>query len=287
MLTANDYFDEGAKLEKSGYLEGAEEAYLSALEEKPGFIKAIVALAGIYNMTSNWEQGERLLLELVSIHPSEENYYKLAVFQLKKGDPSKAVQSFRKSISLNKFYLNSHLELAKFYQKVGNEYKEEIYLINVFRIDNKHKYALNRLLNIYIKNSRLPEALHLLVKLQELYPEDFSKTRKAEVQILLKMGKFAQAKELLQEGLERDPSVFRIQNGINDDPMLQERIARVLQNKLHFLKTHFSGTEEKPSHSLAVEVSILSLLLGKNSHAAKYLVYATQLSDISKANSIE
>ncbi|HAF70837.1 MAG: TPR domain-containing protein [Acetothermia bacterium 64_32] len=86
---AMELFMQGMGLEEEGRLEEAEKAYLKAMEVFPGFLSAMVALAGVYMQTDRVQEAEQLFKTAFELG-REEAGLGLAILYLREDRPEEA-----------------------------------------------------------------------------------------------------------------------------------------------------------------------------------------------------
>jgi tetratricopeptide (TPR) repeat protein len=271
------YFQEAQSLEAKGQLSIAEGKYLLALESSPRSIKVLLALYKICFKQKKWADSLQYLERLTSIYPTEETFYRMGDCYLRLMQPRNAIFHLKKSLDLNPTYINSLLLLAKIYEFGGNLYKKEIYLRLTLEADPKHKEALWDLALLYSETSRYKESFLLLERFLQYFPEEASRGEVFQTDLLLKMGKNASARDLLAESMEADSRIQAIVEKLNQDKEASSRIKEAITEK----KAQFQS--RKKNHTLSsafsIELSLLYLMQGNFSSAAKYLVYSKLLKE--------
>ncbi len=128
------------------------------------------------------------------------------------------------------------------------------------------------LAHLYFQTYRYREALQFLERIESIQPSEEKKVNVLKVEILVRMGKFASAKEIVLELMERDEKVRKMINLVLSDPAKRNEI----EAKLKQIKSQFKENENSVDRNpkIAMELSILYLSVGNFDAASKFLIYS-------------
>ncbi len=272
MKTLSLHFEKARSYEKQDLFEKAISEYELALQESPLSIRILLDYGKLSIRLKDYAKAVQLLKQLVSHNPSDEHFFLLGecLFFLK--DFRESIKYLKRSLELNHRYLNSHLLLAVVYESTGNLYKKESYLRNALEVDEKNLRVLWELAHLYFQTYRYREALQFLERIESIQPSEEKKVNVLKVEILVRMGKFASAKEIVLELMERDEKVRKMINLVLSDPAKRNEI----EAKLKQIKSQFKENENSVDRNpkIAMELSILYLSVGNFDAASKFLIYS-------------
>lgn len=271
----SESYNKGIKLKKEGDYKEAILCFLQDLSENPGLTRSLLNLGAIYNHLNEWSKMKDVYQRLVTLNPSDENYYKLGEAYFQNGETIQAVDSFKLSLQSNEQYILSHLALASLFGNAGNDYKKEHYLKNALNIDDTIEDVYEELIQLYFKNFRYDDAFLLAEKYIALSPED-KKMKVLQIELLIRMGKFNTARAWIEDMISSDP---KMKKAFADRVLVEnkEKLNTLVQEKQKQYKDSMATGEPDPSKSQ--ELAILFFLIGDFAESSKYLVYARQISE--------
>jgi uncharacterized protein HemY len=108
--------------------------------------------------------------------------------------------------------------------------------------------------------------------MESIQPSEEKKINVLKVEILVRMGKFASARELVLEMMEKNEKVRKKINLVLSDPQKRGEI----EEKLKQIKSQFKENENSVDRNpeIAMELSILYLSVGNFDAASKFLIYS-------------
>lgn len=272
MKTLSEHFEKAKSFEEQKLFEKAISEYELALKESPLSIRVLLAYSKLSIRLKDYARAVQLLKELVSHNPSDEHFFLLGECLFFLGDYRESIKYLKRSLELNHRYLNSHLLLAAIYESIGNLYKKESYLRNALEVDEKNFHVLWELVHLFFQTYRYREALQFLDRMESIQPSEEKKINVLKVEILVRMGKFASARELVLEMMEKDEKVRKKINLVLSDPQKRGEI----EEKLKQIKSQFKENENSVDRNpeIAMELSILYLSVGNFDAASKFLIYS-------------
>ena len=140
--TAAEWFEHGQILEDEEDLEGAERAYLKALELQPHFPEAYFNLGNVLRERDRLRVAEQAYQTCVAQDPSfAEGWYNLADVQEVRGRTSEAVQSLTVAVQLAPSFADAHFNLAALLQKIGREEEANWHWKAYLKLDPNSQWA--------------------------------------------------------------------------------------------------------------------------------------------------
>ncbi len=200
-------------LEKSGNVREAIENAQEAARLDPQDADPHWLLANIYfhaqdrgNPQESIQKAIQELEKLVELTPEDERaYFALggAYFALNK--PEKGVAAYEKFQSLTSMGDTGYREIARYYERTGNDAKAIEYLVKGLKINPDSTESLALLADLYSKQNKSKEAIPLYKKLMELTGNNLNVGRNLAV-ALVDNGENADALKILDE-IAKNPSL--------------------------------------------------------------------------------
>lgn len=274
----NKIYKEAQELEKNGSLSAAIQKYQELLIQNPKSLILLQTLGKCYFKQKDFSNALKYFQQVTSIYPSEANYQKEAECYLSLGKNHEAIQSLKRAVSINPVYVKANTLLAKIYSQIGNLYNQEKYLQMILKADPKNTFALREMASLCEKTNRPKEGLSYIEGYIYQNKENVVQAEILRVRLLLQMGKYASAWEHLYESMQQNFSAYY---NIRNDKVstLQREIHKLYEN----LKT--SLLEKKPA--IALQISILYLMLGNIEKSSKYLIYSEKLKQDFKLSKVK
>ncbi len=158
-----------AKRRRNGDFYQAKHIYLKILELNPRDIDALLTLEQLAARERHWKKARHYLLRLVIFHKKNRKQYyrKIYNYSLRLGNYDAAIRYGRKVLELNPDDPSAHAELARIYDKVGQEEKAiEAYreAIRLSPFSQNYRLALADLLTRREKYSKAFEIFRSVMK---------------------------------------------------------------------------------------------------------------------------
>jgi len=146
------YLLEGTAFEMGGYHQTAINMHKKAIEIDPSFVQAIENLGGIYLANNQIDAAMVVFRDLLNRRPNlSVAYDHVAICYVHKGDMSRAIQYFEKSVELDPENVNRLYNLASAYIQSGAIEKAKLVLQKIVELDptgesgQKAKWKLSKL----------------------------------------------------------------------------------------------------------------------------------------------
>lgn len=271
-MSQSERFRQAKNLEEEGKSSSALTLYEEELKENPNSPEIYLAIGGIYGTLGKWNKAESYFSRAILFEPSAKNYFLLGEALFQCGHTVRAVEAFRMSLKANPALIETHLALATLYGNTENHFKKEVYLKNALLLDEGNSLVMEELITVYSKTFRFEEAVSLCQKYLVFYPE-ITQMKILLIELLMRMEKFNSSFEYMVICMKDDRHV---QNALEiaSQTVEREKIEKILRKKKRKL---LNSLANHPNPTLAVDVSLLFLMIGDIYHSAKYLVYARQL----------
>ena len=242
---------------------------LNTIEKKPGSRDAYIELATIL---AKHNKTDRAIKFYHCANQIEEDYislYNLGSLYYRKGQFKKAVLMLERSKALKSGFLMSSLVMGLCYSRLSNIKAAVSNFINVLMIDPSNKTALIALSIIYHNTGRASESLHLLNRLQRLYPGD-EKIVNINSDILYFSGKTDESKQVIKE-IKKSSKKYKIY-----DEYIKSVPVEVYNDRFGNLEEKLDRLEAgaKSDKADLIRLSLVHLFSGNTDAAIDYLFEA-------------
>ncbi len=141
-LTAAEWFEHGQLSEEEEDLEGAEKAYLKALELQPSFPEAYFNLGNVLREEDRLGVAEQAFKSCVSQDPTfVAGWYNLADVQEVRGRTGEAIQSLTVALQLAPSFADAHFNLAACLEKTGRKKEANQHWLAYLKLDPNSQWA--------------------------------------------------------------------------------------------------------------------------------------------------
>ena len=169
--TAQDYFEQGLRLEEKRELHEASAAYLAALAEMPTYVQAHVNLIGVYGQIGDLGRAEQHYKRSIAINPAmEEAHYNFGVLALSNGEFLSAVEAFEKALATNPHSPDTHSNLGTALEQLKRPLEAERHYRLALENQPNHRAANYHLGRYLAVRRQYREAIGYLEK--AISPED-------------------------------------------------------------------------------------------------------------------
>lgn len=101
---------------KNSNLKDAEKDFRAVLDINPDNLDALDGLGNILGATGDYKQGIEIFTKIINIEPSEETYFKRALYYAMSGNIDNASEDIRNGLKINSLYGNLYLLRAYIHQ---------------------------------------------------------------------------------------------------------------------------------------------------------------------------
>jgi len=117
---ADDFFVDACRLEDAGDFDGAEAAFLAALERDAGHVSAIINLGNLRYRRGDGAGARSLYEQAIAMAPDRaEGFYNLGFLQLDEGDARGAVPLLQAAVARDPEFADAYFNLALAYDRLG------------------------------------------------------------------------------------------------------------------------------------------------------------------------
>ncbi|EPE85521.1 tetratricopeptide repeat protein [Leptospira noguchii] len=291
-------FNQALILEKEGNYPEAIRLYEDLIQSQPKYQKPYLNLGALYSKQGNSKKAIEVYQKALYVGKSPELYYNIGIELYRTGETETAIRSLKKSLEIEKRFLNSHILLAYCYRQLERDDKTELYLTNAIRLDPKNRMALTALATLYFEKERWRDCLETANKVNKLFPND------PRMQVLLsevhtRLGNFKQSFEILKQATSQSKGFTRFSDAIEESKKNPEEAAffdsleKLTKNKLDEFRSKLEMNQENPEDFSppnpqdALDLSLMYLFHGDKERALKYMLYAQkQLEESNTQNDI-
>ncbi|EMO24659.1 tetratricopeptide repeat protein [Leptospira interrogans serovar Bataviae str. HAI135] len=291
-------FNQALILEKEGNYPEAIRLYEDLIQSQPKYQKPYLNLGALYSKQGNSKKAIEVYQKALYVGKSPELYYNIGIELYRTGETETAIRSLKKSLEIEKRFLNSHILLAYCYRQLERDDKTELYLTNAIRLDPKNRMALTALATLYFEKERWRDCLETANKVNKLFPND------PRMQVLLsevhtRLGNFKQSFEILKQATSQSKGFTRFSDAIEESKKNPEEAAffdsleKLTKNKLDEFQSKLEMNQENPEDFSppnpqdALDLSLMYLFHGDKERALKYMLYAQkQLEESNTQNDI-
>ncbi|EMO87973.1 tetratricopeptide repeat protein [Leptospira noguchii] len=291
-------FNQALILEKEGNYPEAIRLYEDLIQSQPKYQKPYLNLGALYSKQGNSKKAIEVYQKALYVGKSPELYYNIGIELYRTGETETAIRSLKKSLEIEKRFLNSHILLAYCYRQLERDDKTELYLTNAIRLDPKNRMALTALATLYFEKERWRDCLETANKINKLFPND------PRMQVLLsevhtRLGNFKQSFEILKQATSQSKGFTRFSDAIEESKKNPEEAAffdsleKLTKNKLDEFRSKLEMNQENPEDFSppnpqdALDLSLMYLFHGDKERALKYMLYAQkQLEESNTQNDI-
>ncbi|EMN01946.1 tetratricopeptide repeat protein [Leptospira noguchii] len=278
-------FNQALILEKEGNYPEAIRLYEDLIQSQPKYQKPYLNLGALYSKQGNSKKAIEVYQKALYVGKSPELYYNIGIELYRTGETETAIRSLKKSLEIEKRFLNSHILLAYCYRQLERDDKTELYLTNAIRLDPKNRMALTALATLYFEKERWRDCLETANKVNKLFPND------PRMQVLLsevhtRLGNFKQSFEILKQATSQSKGFTRFSDAIEESKKNPEEAAffdsleKLTKNKLDEFRSKLEMNQENPEDFSppnpqdALDLSLMYLFHGDKERALKYMLYA-------------
>ncbi|EMS82402.1 tetratricopeptide repeat protein [Leptospira noguchii] len=278
-------FNQALILEKEGNYPEAIRLYEDLIQSQPKYQKPYLNLGALYSKQGNSKKAIEVYQKALYVGKSPELYYNIGIELYRTGETETAIRSLKKSLEIEKRFLNSHILLAYCYRQLEKDDKTELYLTNAIRLDPKNRMALTALATLYFEKERWRDCLETANKVNKLFPND------PRMQVLLsevhtRLGNFKQSFEILKQATSQSKGFTRFSDAIEESKKNPEEAAffdsleKLTKNKLDEFRSKLEMNQENPEDFSppnpqdALDLSLMYLFHGDKERALKYMLYA-------------
>ncbi|UOG56711.1 tetratricopeptide repeat protein [Leptospira noguchii] len=291
-------FNQALILEKEGNYPEAIRLYEDLIQSQPKYQKPYLNLGALYSKQGNSKKAIEVYQKALYVGKSPELYYNIGIELYRTGETETAIRSLKKSLEIEKRFLNSHILLAYCYRQLERDDKTELYLTNAIRLDPKNRMALTALATLYFEKERWRDCLETANKVNKLFPND------PRIQVLLsevhtRLGNFKQSFEILKQATSQSKGFTRFSDAIEESKKNPEEAAffdsleKLTKNKLDEFRSKLEMNQENPEDFSppnpqdALDLSLMYLFHGDKERALKYMLYAQkQLEESNTQNDV-
>ncbi|EQA73716.1 tetratricopeptide repeat protein [Leptospira noguchii] len=291
-------FNQALILEKEGNYPEAIRLYEDLIQSQPKYQKPYLNLGALYSKQGNSKKAIEIYQKALYVGKSPELYYNIGIELYRTGETETAIRSLKKSLEIEKRFLNSHILLAYCYRQLERDDKTELYLTNAIRLDPKNRMALTALATLYFEKERWRDCLETANKINKLFPND------PRMQVLLsevhtRLGNFKQSFEILKQATSQSKGFTRFSDAIEESKKNPEEAAffdsleKLTKNKLDEFRSKLEMNQENPEDFSppnpqdALDLSLMYLFHGDKERALKYMLYAQkQLEESNTQNEV-
>ncbi|EMI70531.1 tetratricopeptide repeat protein [Leptospira noguchii] len=291
-------FNQALILEKEGNYPEAIRLYEDLIQSQPKYQKPYLNLGALYSKQGNSKKAIEVYQKALYVGKSPELYYNIGIELYRTGETETAIRSLKKSLEIEKRFLNSHILLAYCYRQLEKDDKTELYLTNAIRLDPKNRMALTALATLYFEKERWRDCLETANKVNKLFPND------PRIQVLLsevhtRLGNFKQSFEILKQATSQSKGFTRFSDAIEESKKNPEEAAffdsleKLTKNKLDEFRSKLEMNQENPEDFSppnpqdALDLSLMYLFHGDKERALKYMLYAQkQLEESNTQNDV-
>ncbi|EMO53031.1 tetratricopeptide repeat protein [Leptospira noguchii] len=291
-------FNQALILEKEGNYPEAIRLYEDLIQSQPKYQKPYLNLGALYSKQGNSKKAIEIYQKALYVGKSPELYYNIGIELYRTGETETAIRSLKKSLEIEKRFLNSHILLAYCYRQLERDDKTELYLTNAIRLDPKNRMALTALATLYFEKERWRDCLETANKVNKLFPND------PRMQVLLsevhtRLGNFKQSFEILKQATSQSKGFTRFSDAIEESKKNPEEAAffdsleKLTKNKLDEFRSKLEMNQENPEDFSppnpqdALDLSLMYLFHGDKERALKYMLYAQkQLEESNTQNEV-
>ncbi|TQE81721.1 lipopolysaccharide assembly protein LapB [Leptospira noguchii] len=291
-------FNQALILEKDGNYPEAIRLYEDLIQSQPKYQKPYLNLGALYSKQGNSKKAIEVYQKALYVGKSPELYYNIGIELYRTGETETAIRSLKKSLEIEKRFLNSHILLAYCYRQLERDDKTELYLTNAIRLDPKNRMALTALATLYFEKERWRDCLETANKVNKLFPND------PRIQVLLsevhtRLGNFKQSFEILKQATSQSKGFTRFSDAIEESKKNPEEAAffdsleKLTKNKLDEFRSKLEMNQENPEDFSppnpqdALDLSLMYLFHGDKERALKYMLYAQkQLEESNTQNDV-
>ncbi|EKR75017.1 tetratricopeptide repeat protein [Leptospira noguchii] len=278
-------FNQALILEKEGNYPEAIRLYEDLIQSQPKYQKPYLNLGALYSKQGNSKKAIEVYQKALYVGKSPELYYNIGIELYRTGETETAIRSLKKSLEIEKRFLNSHILLAYCYRQLEKDDKTELYLTNAIRLDPKNRMALTALATLYFEKERWRDCLETANKVNKLFSND------PRIQVLLsevhtRLGNFKQSFEILKQATSQSKGFTRFSDAIEESKKNPEEAAffdsleKLTKNKLDEFRSKLEMNQENPEDFSppnpqdALDLSLMYLFHGDKERALKYMLYA-------------
>ncbi|UOG34285.1 tetratricopeptide repeat protein [Leptospira noguchii] len=291
-------FNQALILEKEGNYPEAIRLYEDLIQSQPKYQKPYLNLGALYSKQGNSKKAIEVYQKALYVGKSPELYYNIGIELYRTGETETAIRSLKKSLEIEKRFLNSHILLAYCYRQLEKDDKTELYLTNAIRLDPKNRMALTALATLYFEKERWRDCLETANKVNKLFSND------PRIQVLLsevhtRLGNFKQSFEILKQATSQSKGFTRFSDAIEESKKNPEEAAffdsleKLTKNKLDEFRSKLEMNQENPEDFSppnpqdALDLSLMYLFHGDKERALKYMLYAQkQLEESNTQNDV-
>ncbi|WP_061231952.1 tetratricopeptide repeat protein [Leptospira noguchii] len=291
-------FNQALILEKEGNYPEAIRLYEDLIQSQPKYQKPYLNLGALYSKQGNSKKAIEVYQKALYVGKSPELYYNIGIELYRTGETETAIRSLKKSLEIEKRFLNSHILLAYCYRQLEKDDKTELYLTNAIRLDPKNRMALTALATLYFEKERWRDCLETANKVNKLFSND------PRIQVLLsevhtRLGNFKQSFEILKQATSQSKGFTRFSDAIEESKKNPEEAAffdsleKLTKNKLDEFRSKLEMNQENPEDFSppnpqdALDLSLMYLFHGDKERALKYMLYAQkQLEESNTQNEV-
>ncbi|UOG37865.1 tetratricopeptide repeat protein [Leptospira noguchii] len=291
-------FNQALILEKEGNYPEAIRLYEDLIQSQPKYQKPYLNLGALYSKQGNSKKAIEVYQKALYVGKSPELYYNIGIELYRTGETETAIRSLKKSLEIEKRFLNSHILLAYCYRQLEKDDKTELYLTNAIRLDPKNRMALTAFATLYFEKERWRDCLETANKVNKLFPND------PRIQVLLsevhtRLGNFKQSFEILKQATSQSKGFTRFSDAIEESKKNPEEAAffdsleKLTKNKLDEFRSKLEMNQENPEDFSppnpqdALDLSLMYLFHGDKERALKYMLYAQkQLEESNTQNDV-
>uniref|UniRef100_A0A8C1WTZ7 UDP-N-acetylglucosamine--peptide N-acetylglucosaminyltransferase 110 kDa subunit n=1 Tax=Cyprinus carpio TaxID=7962 RepID=A0A8C1WTZ7_CYPCA len=206
------YINLAAALVAAGDMEGAVQAYVSALQYNPAvtldpnFLDAYINLGNVLKEARIFDRAVAGYLRALSLSPNHAVVHgNLACVYYEQGLIDLAIDTYRRAIELQPHFPDAYCNLANALKEKGNVSEAEECYNTALRLCPTHADSLNNLANIKREQGNIEEAVQLYRKALEVFPE-FAAAHSNLASVLQQQGKLQEALMHYKEAIRISPT---------------------------------------------------------------------------------
>jgi tetratricopeptide (TPR) repeat protein len=180
-------------------------------------------LAAIENLRENYDQSIQALQKTLELSPNYESAaLQLALLYRQKGKFREAIAACKRSLTDQNNFFSANLLMANLYLDLKDNAQSIYWFKKALKLNKKDVFAILGLAEAYNNDQQSSAALELLSEHSEIKPLAPFEYLKTIGKVYMSLGKFYQAKGVLEEALVLQPKDTEIK-GMLDDVAFKER----------------------------------------------------------------